>query len=46
MFQINGTWSSTCHLPNAKGGLGVTFNDVPKDDAFYSNGHHPVSVPP
>ena len=24
------------HLPHAGGGFGVTFNDVTKDDAFYT----------
>ena len=24
------------HLPHAEGGFGVTFNDVTKDDAFYT----------
>jgi hypothetical protein len=24
------------HLPTADGGFGVTFNDITKDDAFYT----------
>ena len=24
------------HLPHAAGGFGVTFNDITKDDAFYT----------
>jgi hypothetical protein len=30
-------WTHMCiHLPHANGGFGVTFNDVTKDDAFYT----------
>jgi hypothetical protein len=33
------------HLPHTEGGFGVTFNDVPKDAAFYTTtrGHRPRS---
>jgi hypothetical protein len=31
------TWDHmVLHLPHAEGGFGVTFNDVTKDDVFYT----------
>jgi hypothetical protein len=40
----NQDWAQMCiHLPHTEGGLGVTFNDVTKDTAFYSTTSHFVA---